>query len=170
MKILSIAFMTLLLISCKKNNNEIPAGDPNQRVSADINLAGSNSHLAATGNYTGFTKAVYPNSVTMINDTVITILGSVGTQELQINLGNVNSTGTYQFGQYPGRSYLMARYTPNRVGFGGGDYYFNHSAVLSGTINITSFTATHIEGSFVDSCWNGTTAASITNGSFSGNF
>ena len=125
-------------MSCKKNMPEytLEPGDPNQRMSADINREGVDFHLAGIGNSTLFKKAIYPNSTTNINDTIITVLGSSGSHQITVRLVNFNSIGSYQFGPYSPRKRLEAQYIPNNVGFGG-DYYSNNAAALSGTINIT---------------------------------
>ena len=178
MKTLFFALGIILFVSCTKNgfdlsgvswpnNNFTITGDSNNKVKADISVGGTNYPLSAVALNTVFSRYV----LTQYTDSsIITIAGYDTNNSLEINLINIRTSGTYSFGHIPGNTHEVKAKCSVRNTNGYIIYYNNDFNVLSGTITIDNITDKHIQGSFSVTCWNGTQAAGITNGSFTGNY
>ncbi len=175
MKTIFFALVIFFFTSCTKegaidlNNTDWSflapplIGDSSNKVKADIAAGGTNYQLSAVALNTSFTRYVLnPNS----DSSTITIMAFQGNAVLELDLINIKTAGTYPFGHNPGHSEeVRASYSVN-----GGSFYNNDHNVLSGSITIDNLANKHIQGTFSVTCWDGTQAAYITNGSFTGNY
>lgn len=146
-------------------------GDTSNKVKADIDINGATSHISAVGLSAYFSRYALPQ-YSDSSITTISAFDSGWTRLLKLDLINIKTPGTYSFGHIPGghNQEIRASYTiQNSNGNIGIDYY-NDANVPSGSITITDLTNRHIQGSFSITCWNGTAAANIRNGSFTGNY
>ena len=142
-------------------------GDSSNKVKADVYVGGAVSHMSAVAFDAGFSRYV----LTQYSDSSLTtITGNDAAFYIKLDLVNIKTPGTYSFGPNPGGRNLEVRASCTRQGPGGSISYYNNSTVRSGTITIDNLSGNHIQGTFSVTCWNGTDAANITNGSFTGNY
>lgn len=170
MKTLIIAFITLFIISSCSKEKFYPSGglywtgytlipDSNNKVKADISSIGLTiNHFSVSGAF--FTRYVWPTG----DSSIVTIEASNDSTSIRIVLNDILTPGLYSFGHISGQHKgIKATYT-----ISGNQYNSNYEA-LSGSLIIDSLTTKRIKGSFSVTCWNGTQAADVTNGSFVGN-
>jgi len=175
MKVLTFICMVFFFYSCTKSDfslgpmggfsfpNIILKPDSTNKVKADI--SGPISwQLSTVAFQTNFSRWKFPGDSTAIN-----IYGQDTVLSIQIQLTNILTIGTYNFGTIiPGKKeatitcYISKNLYPN--------IYTNDKNVLSGTLSIDTITDHHIHGNFNATCFKGTQQLTITNGSFVGNY
>ena len=125
-----IAFFSLFLISCKKDSDN-GNNNNNAQMSAKVDGAAWNADLATTGSISGTSPQVLS-------------IGGTGSQgQINLVLGNYTGVGVYNIGIASPSTF--SSYTLTSSPFTS----YSASAVLgSGRIEVTSASATRVEGTF----------------------
>lgn len=171
-KFIQFLFLIIIIFSCKKSSTTttIPPGNPNNQVNANVSVKGGPfAPLAATGNYTLFSKRTDPNG-----DVVIVCLGSGSQGQIKITLVNTPSVEVYTIGGggSAGSQYILGDFAIGNPITGPIYELFLVPAPppISGSINLDELTSNSIRGSFAMTCTGSTGIIQITNGTFKGVF
>lgn len=170
--------LATILSSCSKSDSGSGSGAPATGTYILAKVDGVNFTTVYAGQNTGVASKSGTGAQTLVQ-----ILGSsisnvsasgADTATISINLYGITATGTYPVSPASDGNVLAYTFSPAGSTTGVGTVYSTgECAGSSGTITITSFTATQIEGTFAFTGKKSTTCdatKTITNGSFRGVF